>query len=84
MASIRPVALAVPRRAEDMLVFEYHDSTRIRRSTGPLGAGIDFGEIRDDAGTKVMWRPLDSFDARSPLYPAGIVELLRGETRCRR
>ncbi|WP_435150817.1 NUDIX hydrolase [Micromonospora aurantiaca (nom. illeg.)] len=145
MPSIRPVALAVPRRGEDVLVFEYHDSTKDQTFYRPLGGGIDFGEtaeaavrrelreeldvdlldvrllgvlenlfhafgrdgheivfifdcrladqslyerdavgeIRDDAGTKVMWRPLGSFDARNPLYPAGIVELLRGETPCR-
>ncbi|RBJ04766.1 NUDIX hydrolase [Micromonospora provocatoris] len=141
MSSIRAVAIAVPRRGDDVLVFEYHDSTKDETFYRPLGGGIDFGEtaeaavrrelreelgvelldvrllgvlenlfhafgrdgheivfsfdcrladrslyerdavgeIRDDAGTKVMWRSLDSFDAGSPLYPAGLVELLRGE-----
>ena len=35
------------------------------------------GEILDDAGTKVMWRALDSFTSGSPLYPAGLADLLR-------
>lgn len=34
------------------------------------------GEILDDAGTKVMWRPLSSFTADRPLYPAGLADLL--------
>ncbi|BFU43296.1 hypothetical protein [Krasilnikovia sp. MM14-A1004] len=37
------------------------------------------GEILDDAGTKVMWRSLNSFNADNPLYPAGLTALLRGE-----
>lgn len=36
------------------------------------------GEILDDAGTEVMWRPLSSFNSDGPLYPAGLVDLLRG------
>ncbi|WBC11087.1 NUDIX domain-containing protein [Micromonospora sp. WMMA1947] len=142
MPSIRPVALAVPRRGADVLVFEYRDSTKDETFYRPLGGGIEFGEtaeaavrrelreeldadlldvrllgvlenlfhafgcdgheivfvfdcrladqslyerdavgeIRDDAGTKVMWRPLNSFDAGSPLYPAGLTELLHAES----
>jgi len=36
------------------------------------------GEILDDAGTKVMWRPLSSFHKGSPLYPAGLADMLHG------
>ena len=140
MSSIRPIALAVPRRGEDLLVFEYHDPTKDQTFYRPLGGGIDFGEtaeaavrrelreeldveladvsrlgvlenifhgfgrdgheiafifdcrltdqavyerdlvgeILDDAGTKVMWRSLSSFNAGSPLYPAGLADLLCG------
>jgi len=141
MSSIRPIALAVPRRGEDLLVFEYHDPTKDETFYRPLGGGIDFGEtaeaavrrelreeldvelldlrclgvlenifhgfgrdghevafifdcrladqavyerdavgeILDDAGTKVMWRSLSSFNSDSPLYPAGLADLLRGQ-----
>ncbi|XVU28004.1 NUDIX hydrolase [Actinoplanes sp. CA-054009] len=140
MSSIRPIALAVPRRGEDVLVCEYHDPTKDQTFYRPLGGGIDFGEtaeaavrrelreelgaeltdvrrlgvlenifhgfgrdgheiafifdcrladqtiyerdlvgeILDDAGTKVMWRSLNSFDADSPLYPVGLADLLSG------
>ncbi|MGV9763100.1 NUDIX hydrolase [Micromonospora tulbaghiae] len=143
MSSIRAVVVAVPRRGDDVLVFEYHDSTKDETFYRPLGGGIDFGEtaeaavrrelreelgvelldvrllgvlenlfhafgrdgheivfifdcrlsdqsvyerdavgeIRDDAGTKVMWRSLNSFDAGSPLYPAGLVGLLSERRR---
>lgn len=139
MPSIRPLALATPRRGDDLLVFEGHDPARGQPFYRPLGGGIEFGEtaesavrrelreelavdlldvrqvavlenifhgsghagheivfvfdcrlgdqslydrdlvgeILDDAGTKVMWRPLSSFDARSPLYPVGLPDLLR-------
>lgn len=98
MSSIRPIAVAVPRRGEDLLVFEYHDSTKDETFHRPLGGGIDFGEIvfvfdcrladrslyerdtvgeiLDDAGTRVLGRPLSSFGVGDPLYPAGLSELL--------
>jgi 8-oxo-dGTP pyrophosphatase MutT (NUDIX family) len=141
MSSIRPIALAVPRRGDDLLVFEYHDPTKKQTFYRPLGGGIDFGEtaeaavrrelleelgaellevrrlgvlenifhgfgrdgheiafvfgcrladqalyerdavgeVLDDAGTKVMWRALGSFDSDRPLYPAGLADLLRGQ-----
>lgn len=34
------------------------------------------GDILDDAGTPVMWRPLSGFDDTTPLYPAGLADLL--------
>ncbi|GAA5189002.1 NUDIX hydrolase [Rugosimonospora acidiphila] len=139
MPSIRPLALAVPRRGEDLLVFEGHDPTKGSTFYRPLGGGIEFGEtaeealhrelweelaaelldvrrlgvlenifhafggpghelvfvfgcrladetlyqrdlvgeVLDDPGTKVMWRPLSGFSADRPLYPAGLGDLLR-------
>ncbi|MCZ7478375.1 NUDIX domain-containing protein [Micromonospora sp. WMMC273] len=73
MASIRPVALAVPRRGEDVLVFEYHDSTKDETFYRPLGGGLDFGETAEATVRRELREGLDV-----------IVELLRGETRCRR
>ncbi|MEU7874899.1 NUDIX domain-containing protein [Dactylosporangium sp. NPDC049140] len=140
MPAIRPIALAVPRRGDDLLVFEYHDATKHQTFYRPLGGGIEFGEtaeaavhremreelgvglldvrllgvlenifqafggagheivfvfgcrladaalyerdavgeILDDRGTKVMWRPLGGFGADRPLYPHGLAGLLRG------
>ena len=49
MPSIRPISLAVPRRGEDLLVFEYHDPTRGQTFYRPLGGGIDFGESAESA-----------------------------------
>ncbi|WP_433301115.1 NUDIX hydrolase [Actinoplanes sp. CA-030573] len=142
MPSIRPIALAVPRRGDDLLVFEYYDPTKDQTFYRPLGGGIEFGEtaatavarelreelgaeladierlgvlenifhgmgrdgheiafifgcrltdssfyerdvvgeVLDDAGTKVLWRPLSGFGAGSPLYPDGLADLLRGVT----
>lgn len=139
MPTIRPIALAVPRRGEDLLVFEHHDPTKDQTFYRPLGGGIDFGEtaelavcrelreelgvglldvrrlgvlenifhgfgrdgheiafifgcrladravyerdvvgeILDNAGHKVMWRSLSSFNSGSPLYPDGLADLLR-------
>lgn len=135
---IRPVALAVPRRGSDILVFEARDATKNETFYRPLGGGIEFGEtaeaalrremreelaveiddvhllgvlenlfhafgrdgheivfvfgcrvsdaaiyerdvvgeVLDDPGTRVLWRPLDSFTARAPLYPAGLTKML--------
>ena len=135
---IRPIALAVPRRGPDLLVFEAHDPTKDQTFYRPLGGGIEFGEtaeaalrremreelavdlddvhrlgvlenlfhaygrdgheivfvfgcrladpslyerdivgeVLDDAGTRVLWRPLSSFSASAPLYPIGLSDLL--------
>jgi len=138
MPTIRPIALAVPRRGEDLLVLEKHDPTKGQTFYRPLGGGIEFGEtaelavcrelreelavelldvrrlgvlenifhgfgrdgheiafifgcrlvdqavyerdvvgkILDNAGTKVMWRSLSTFNSGSPLYPEGLADLL--------
>ncbi|MEU8005574.1 NUDIX domain-containing protein [Catellatospora sp. NPDC049111] len=138
MTVIRNLALAVPRRGDDLLVFRGHDHTDGRTFYRPLGGGIEFGEtaeqalhremreelaveltgvrllgvlenlfhafdrygheivfvfacdladrtlyerdhvgqILDDPGTPVMWQALSSFDDTTPLYPAGLSDLL--------
>lgn len=138
MPAIRPIALAVPRRGADLLVFEGYDPAGDETFYRPLGGGIEFGETAEDAvrrelreelgaelvdvrpigvlenlfhafgrpgheivflfdcrladrsayerdvvgevldhpGTKVLWRPLNSFTAAAPLYPAGLADRL--------
>ena len=49
MARIRPVALAIIRRGEEILVFEGYDTVKDERFLRPLGGGIDFGEFGHDA-----------------------------------
>jgi ADP-ribose pyrophosphatase YjhB (NUDIX family) len=49
MTSIRPLALAVIRRGDDLLVFEGHDRTKNETFYRPLGGGIEFGERAVDA-----------------------------------
>lgn len=44
MPAIRPIALAVPRQGEDLLVFECLDPTKNQNFYLPLGRSIDFGE----------------------------------------
>jgi ADP-ribose pyrophosphatase YjhB (NUDIX family) len=46
---IRPIVLAVVRRADDLLVFEATDHHAQETFFRPLGGGIEFGERADDA-----------------------------------
>ena len=46
---IRPIAICVLRRDDEILVFEARDETRDLTYYRPLGGGIEFGERSDDA-----------------------------------
>lgn len=46
---IRPLALAVVRRGEDLLVFEGRDEVKDETYHRPLGGGIEFGETAAEA-----------------------------------
>lgn len=47
--SIRPLALAVVRRGDDLLVFEGRDEVKGETYHRPLGGGIEFGETAAEA-----------------------------------
>lgn len=44
MPAIRPLALGIIRRGEELLVFRGHDDVRGETFYRPLGGGIEFGE----------------------------------------
>ena len=46
---IRPTALAVIREDDRILVFEAHDSVKGETFYRPLGGGIEFGELGEEA-----------------------------------
>lgn len=52
--TIRPIALAVIRRADDLLVFEGRDSAKRQTFYRPLGGGIEFGETAEGALRREM------------------------------
>lgn len=46
---IRPIAICIVRRGEELLVFEAHDSSKNETFYRPLGGGIEFGEYGHQA-----------------------------------
>jgi 8-oxo-dGTP pyrophosphatase MutT (NUDIX family) len=46
---IRALALGVVRRGREILVFDAYDSVKRERFHRPLGGGIEFGELAEDA-----------------------------------
>src|SRR3979411_3001561 len=46
---IRPIALAVIKRADELLVFEGRDDVKGETYYRPLGGGIEFGDTAADA-----------------------------------
>ncbi|MFK0247345.1 NUDIX hydrolase [Amycolatopsis azurea] len=49
MTKIRPLALGIIRRGEDLLVFEGRDNAKGETYHRPLGGGIEFGETAVEA-----------------------------------
>ncbi|WP_018349514.1 NUDIX hydrolase [Longispora albida] len=49
LSRIRPVALAVPMRGEDVLVFQYSYRSNGHTFCRPLGGGIEYGETALEA-----------------------------------
>ena len=46
---IRPLVLGVVRRGDDLLVLEGHDAVKGQTFYRPLGGGIEFGELSEQA-----------------------------------
>lgn len=62
---IRPLALAVVRRGEDLLVFEGRDEVKDETYHRPLGGGIEFGETAAEAVRQIaVLENLFTFDGR--------------------
>ncbi len=66
MPTIRPIALAAPRRGDDLLVFECYDPTKDQAFYRPLGGGINFGETAEAAVRRELREELgaDLLDVR--------------------
>ena len=47
--TIRPIAIAIIRRGDEILVFKDHDKSRDHTYYRPLGGGIEFSEFAEDA-----------------------------------
>jgi ADP-ribose pyrophosphatase YjhB (NUDIX family) len=55
---IRPLALAVVREEDSLLVFEGHDPVKDETFYRPLGGGIEFGELGADAVARELLEEL--------------------------
>ncbi|HEX6510527.1 MAG TPA: NUDIX hydrolase [Chloroflexota bacterium] len=51
---VRPIAIAVIKRGDDILVFEGYDPGKLEVFYRPLGGGIEFGEYGDQALRREM------------------------------
>ena len=56
---IRPLALAVVRRDEELLLAEHYDSAEEYTFYRPIGGGIEFGEHSRDAVRREFREELD-------------------------
>ncbi|WP_410568855.1 NUDIX hydrolase [Amycolatopsis sp. cmx-4-61] len=59
-SSIRPIALGLIRRREQILVFEARDDVKGETFHRPLGGGIEFGEHSKDALEREFREELDA------------------------
>lgn len=74
---IRPIAICVIRRGDEILVFEAHDETRDLTFYRPLGRGIEFGERSEDAVRRELREELDAelLDVRFLTVTESVFEL---------
>ncbi|WP_135363532.1 NUDIX domain-containing protein [Halosimplex halophilum] len=56
---IRPVAVGVPRREDEVLLSRLHDSDGTETFYRPIGGGIEFGESSDEALAREFEEELD-------------------------
>jgi ADP-ribose pyrophosphatase YjhB (NUDIX family) len=59
-SSIRPIALGLIRRREQILVFEGRDDVKGETYYRPLGGGVEFGERSEDALVREFREELDA------------------------
>ena len=57
---IRPVAICVIRRGDDLLVFEGHDRVKGETFYRPLGGRIEFGELGCDTVARELREEIDA------------------------
>lgn len=83
----RPVAIALIRRDDEILVFDVPDNLKRVVGWRPPGGTIEFGERGHEQerfdcveanGVRFTcnWKPIADFRAGDPLYPDGLLELI--------